>query len=80
MSELVTEVYEAFVEAGASKETATKAAATLAQDFIRRDQTPELATKADIAIVEAKLEMLQWMVGAGFGVTVLVIVLDRLLG
>ena len=45
-------LYKAFIEAGASEQSATKAA----EDVIQVSQLPQLATKADIALLEKKLE------------------------
>ena len=43
-----TELYKAFIEAGASEESATKAS----EDVIQVSQLPQLATKADIALLK----------------------------
>ena len=51
---------KAFIEAGASDETATAAA----DDVIQISQLPQFATKADIANLETRL--LKWMIGCGF--------------
>jgi hypothetical protein len=69
---MIAEVYEAFLAAGVSKETAKSAAEALASE--------QLATKHDIILMEqnlkvldAKITMLQWMVGGvGFGVFLLI--------
>ena len=55
-----TALYKAFIEAGASKESATKAS----EDVIQVSQLPQLATKTDIASLEARL--IKWMVGSLF--------------
>ena len=55
-----TALYKAFIEAGASEVSATRAA----EDVIQVSQLPQLATKADIANLEIRL--LKWMVGCGF--------------
>ncbi len=59
-----TALYKAFIEAGASDESATAAA----DDVIQVSQLPQLATKADIAADIANLEtrLLKWMIGCGF--------------
>ena len=44
-------LYKAFIEAGASEESATKAS----EDVIQVSQLPQLATKADIALLEKKI-------------------------
>ena len=44
-------LYKAFIEAGASEQSATKAA----EDVIQVSQLPQLATKADIALLEKKI-------------------------
>lgn len=79
MSTMVIELYEALLEAGASKEKAKKAA-EVASGFVRMDNH-DLSTKEDIhkldiklGVVEAKLGMLQWMIGGlGFGIVLLLI-------
>ena len=53
-------LYKAFIEVGASEESASKAA----EDVIQMSQLPQLATKADIASLEARL--IKWMVGSLF--------------
>ncbi|MCY4363838.1 MAG: hypothetical protein OXE42_16930 [Gammaproteobacteria bacterium] len=53
-------LYKAFIEVGASEESATKAA----EDVIRVSQLEQLATKADIANLETRL--IKWMVGSLF--------------
>lgn len=73
MSTMISEVYEAFLEAGVSKDKAKNAAEALASE--------QLATKRDIVLLEqnikvldAKITMLQWMVGGiGFGVLLLIV-------
>ena len=55
-----TALYKAFIEVGASEESATRAA----EDVIQVSQLPQLATKADIAKQEARL--IKWMVGSLF--------------
>ena len=44
-------LYKAFIEAGASEESATKAS----EDVIQVSQLPQLATKADITLLEKKI-------------------------
>ena len=53
-------LYKAFIEFGASEESAAKAS----EDVIQVSQLPQLATKADIASLEARL--IKWMVGSLF--------------
>ena len=71
-------LYKAFIEAGASEESATKAS----EDVIQVSQLPQLATKADIALLEKKItvntallekkitaaesRLIKWMVGSLF--------------
>ena len=66
-----TALYKAFIEVGASEDSATNAA----EDVIQVSQLPQLATKADIEILENKItadianlktRLLKWMVGWGF--------------
>lgn len=79
MSTMVIELYEALLEAGASKEKATKAA-EVASRFAREDGGL-LATKADIRelkedirVLDAKMGMMQWIIGGiGFGIILLLI-------
>lgn len=75
MSTMVIELYEALLEAGASKEKATKAA-EVASSFIREDDNilTTLATKDEMHVVQAELKMVKWIVsGVGFGMILLVI-------
>ena len=51
-------LYKAFIEVGASEDSATKAA----EDVIRVSQLEQLATKTDIANLEARL--IKWMIGS----------------
>ena len=46
-----TALYKAFIEVGASEQSATKAA----EDVIQVSQLPQLATKADLAILRSEL-------------------------
>ena len=55
-----TALYKEFIEVGTSEESATKAP----EDVIQVSQLPQLATKADIAGLEARL--IKWMVGSLF--------------
>lgn len=62
-----TALYKAFIEVGASEDSATKAA----EDVIQVSQLPQLATKADIAVLKADIanlgtRLVKWMVGCGF--------------
>lgn len=69
---MVKEFYEAFLEAGVSKERASRAA-EVASEFVREDEN-KIATKEDIRILDAKLNMVQWIVtGVGFGIIILMI-------
>ena len=69
-------LYKAFIEAGASEESATKAS----EDVIQVSQLPQLATKADIALLEKKItatesRLIKWMVGSLFVFAGLIIAL-----
>ena len=73
-------LYKAFIEVGASEESASKAA----EDVIQVSQLPQLATKADIALLEEKLtatmakqetRLIKWMVGSLFVFAGLIIAL-----
>ena len=71
-------LYKAFIEAGASEESATNAA----EDVIQVSLLPQLATKTDIALLEKKVtadigslrtdiaeretRLIKWMVGSLF--------------
>ena len=50
-----TALYKAFIEAGASEDSATKAA----EDVIQVSQLPQLATKTDIAEVRTEIALLR---------------------
>lgn len=72
MSTMITELYDALKEAGASEASARKAAETLADHenrFARFDaDLANLATKTDIAdtkvaIADVKAEIIKWMFG-----------------
>ena len=66
---MISEVYEAFREAGVADEKA-RAAATAIADF--RDDISDL--KSDNKAIKAELAMIKWIVsGIGFGVLLLVI-------
>ena len=59
-------LYKAFIEAGASEESATKAS----EDVIQVSQLPQLATKADIGslrsdMADREARLVKWMVGCG---------------
>ena len=57
-------LYKAFIEVGASEESATKAA----EDVIQVSQLEQLATKSDLKSEIAGLEarLVKWMVGSLF--------------
>ena len=57
-------LYKAFIEVGASEDSATKAA----EDVIRVSQLEQLATKSDLKSEIAGLEarLVKWMVGSLF--------------
>ena len=69
-----TALYKAFIEAGVSEQSATRAS----EDVIHVSQLPQLATKADIARLETLLakqgtlmaqqetRLIKWMVGSLF--------------
>ena len=66
MTTLITEVYDAFKDAGASEANARKAAEAMLSALHGQS-----ATKADLAeirtqIAETKGEMIKWMVGIAF--------------
>jgi len=72
---MITELYDALKEAGASEASARKAAETMADygnRFARIDATlANMATKADIAnmatksdVAEAKFDVIKWLFGA----------------
>ena len=48
-------LYKAFIEVGASEQSATKAA----EDVIQVSQLPQLATKADIALLKSDISLLE---------------------
>ena len=64
-------LYKAFIEVGASEESATKAA----EDVIRVSQLEQLATKSDLKSEIAGLEarLIKWMVGSLFVFTGIII-------
>ena len=60
-------LYKAFIEVGASEDSASKAA----EDVIRVSQLEQLATKADIGRLETNMakqesRLIKWMVGSLF--------------
>ena len=60
-------LYKAFIEVDASEDSATRAA----EDVIQVSQLPQLATKADIVLLEKKItatesRLIKWMVGSLF--------------
>ena len=69
-----TALYKAFIEVGASEDSATRAA----EDIIQVSQLPQLATKTDIAslksdiarvevkMAEMEARFIKWMVGSMF--------------
>ena len=80
-------LYQAFIEAGVSEQSASKAA----EDVIQVSQLPQLATKTDIALLEKKVtaeigslrtdmaerenRLIRWMVGCGFVFATIIIAL-----
>ena len=48
-------LYKAFIEVGASEESATKAS----EDVIQVSQLPQLATKADIVLLKSDISLLE---------------------
>ncbi len=68
MRMMITEVYEAFKEAGASDGTAQKAAKAIAAD--------SLATKGDIARIEKELSVMKRMLGIVIAAVVLPLIRD----
>ena len=73
-------LYKAFIEVGASEESATKAA----EDVIQVSQLPQLATKADLLATKSDLKreiaglearLVKWMVGSLFVFAGLIIAL-----
>ena len=56
-------LYKAFIEVGASEDSATKAA----EDVIQVSQLEKLATKTDIANLEARLCQSGWDQGTSIG-------------
>ncbi len=55
MTTMISEVYDAFRDAGVSEEKARKAAEALSSE--------SLATKADMVRIERELAVIKWMVG-----------------
>ena len=75
MSTMIAEVYDAFVDAGASEEKAKAAATTLADYESRFDKVDGkldvIDTKFDVMdakinSIEKQLELVKWMVGGIF--------------
>ena len=73
-------LYKAFIEVGASEESATKAS----EDVIQVSQLPQLATKADLLATKSDLKseiaglearLVKWMVGSLFVFAGLIIAL-----
>ena len=73
-------LYKAFIEAGASEESATKAS----EDVIQVSQLPQLATKSDLLATKSDLKreiaglearLVKWMVGSLFVFAGLIIAL-----
>ncbi len=69
-----TALYKEFIEVGTSEESATKAS----EDVIQVSQPPQLATKADIALLEKKItaaesRLIKWMVGSLFAFATIII-------
>ena len=71
-------LYKAFIEVGASEESATRAS----EDVIQVSQLPQLATKADLVVTKADLineianletRLIKWMVGSLFVFTGIII-------
>ena len=70
MSVMVKEIFEAFVEAGASRETATAAAAVV-------PVTDNLATKTDLAelrkdMAHMEVRLIKWMVSLQLATLVMI--------
>ena len=70
-----TALYKAFIEVGASEDSATMAV----EDVIQVSQLPQLATKADIALLKSDIanmgtRLVRWMVGCAFFFAGIVIV------
>ncbi len=70
MSVMVKEIFEAFVEAGASRETATAAAAAV-------PATDNLATKTDLAelrkdMASMEVRLIKWMVSLQLATLVMI--------
>ena len=65
MSLIIKEIYEAFLDAGASKEKASKAAEALSEE--------NLATKKDIVRLEKELAVHRWMLGFNLAFTMAIL-------
>lgn len=62
MSTMISEVYDALKEAGASEEKARAASTALSGDNVSLKS--EISNmQSDVSAVRAKLEMLQWVLG-----------------
>ena len=66
-------LYKAFIEVGASEDSATSAA----EDVIRVSQLEQLATKTDIANLEARL--IKWMVSLQLATLVVIATFIKIL-
>jgi hypothetical protein len=77
MTSINQELYEALIAAGAPDDAAKRAAASV----LSHDQRTDLATKADLNLIEERTEgrfrLLQWMIG--FNLALTAAVLARLL-
>ena len=81
MSVMVKEIFEAFVEAGASRETATAAAAVVPVTDILATKTDltelRLATKTDLAelrkdMANMEVRLIKWMVSLQLATLVMI--------
>jgi len=95
MTTIVKDIYEAFIEAGASKETAGRVADSLNESFERvvRKDDAALPSKGDIhavrddialldkrlCIVEAELKNIKWLIG-GVGFPLIVGMIATVIG
>jgi hypothetical protein len=73
MTTINQELYEALIAAGAPDDAAKRAAASVAN----RESGAELATKADLNLIEERTEgrfkLLQWMIGFNLALTAAVL-------
>ena len=67
MTTMIAEIYDALREAGVSEEKARQAAVALAQAI-----PPDV--EARLRAIEAKITMLQWVIGLNFAATIAVLV------